>query len=244
MARIGPNERCPCGSGKKRKKCCGDPRSALPYSAGDRASAFAKLDGYIQAFLEADQELASEEFWGRYFDRCHELSDELDAQSVTVEDMWYAFDRAGARGVPADQCLADAELTGGERAFLTALRRSSMHLYEVVDAVPGVSLTLRDAIEGGQVIVHERSGSRTLGRHDYLAARVVPRGRSGGPEMEAGPLHVPRLLKDAVIAQIREHRARFLDDHRGGSSRPSTRPWRRCFMMPGSGPCSILPCPS
>ena len=24
--KIGPNDPCPCGSGKKYKKCCGDPR--------------------------------------------------------------------------------------------------------------------------------------------------------------------------------------------------------------------------
>lgn len=29
MGRIGRNERCPCGSGKKSKRCCGDPRDAV-----------------------------------------------------------------------------------------------------------------------------------------------------------------------------------------------------------------------
>ena len=44
--------------------------------------------------------------------------------------------------------VAEVELGDGERAFLTALRHSSMRLYEVVDVVPGVSLTLKDVIEG------------------------------------------------------------------------------------------------
>ena len=216
MAKIGPNERCPCGSGKKFKKCCRDTRNTYAYSTADRASAFAKLEAYIDVFAEDESEDASEEFWGRYYDQADEMPDELAFQSDTLEDLWFAFDRAGEDGVPAETFLAETEeLTQGERAFLTALRQSSMHLYEIVDVVPGISLTLRDAIEGGEVTVNERSGSRTLGHHEHVAARVVPRGPSGGPEIEAGILHIPLLLKDAVIAQLREHRARFLDEHRG-----------------------------
>lgn len=155
-------------------------------------------------------------FWGRFFDDAGELPEHLAMLSQDVEDLWFAFDHMGDRGMPiVDTFLADAELGEGERAFLTVLRQSSMRLYEIVDAVPGVSLTLRDAIEGGQVTVTERSGSRTIGRHMYVAARVVPREPSGGPEIEAGMLHVPGLVKDQVIAQLREHRARFLDEHRG-----------------------------
>jgi len=38
---------------------------------------------------------------------------------------------------------------------------------------------------------------------------------SSGPEIDAGLLHIPGLVKDSVPAQLREHRARYLDDHRG-----------------------------
>src|SRR5262249_9126256 len=145
-----------------------------------------------------------------------ELPDDLASQSDDVEEMWFAFDDCGDRESPlVDAFLAEAELGIGERACLTALRRSSMRLYEVVDAVPGVSLTLRDVIEGDRVTVNERLGSRTLGLREHVAARVVPRGPSGGPEMERGLLHIPMLIKGAVIEQLREHRAHFLDEHRG-----------------------------
>ena len=135
-----------------------------------------------------------------------------------MEELWFAFDRDGDGDSPIiDEFLAEAEISDGERAFLTALRRSSMRMYEVVDAVPGVSLTLRDVIEGGQVTVNERQGSRSISRHQHLAVRVVPRGPSGGPEIESGSLHIPDLVKDAVAAQLRRDRARFLDEHRGAA---------------------------
>jgi hypothetical protein len=216
MAKVGRNEPYPCGSGRKFKKCCGDTRTSLSYTAEDRASAFAHLDEWIDAFAEDEAEDAHELFWGRFLDDADELPEDLAIQSETVEDIWFAFDYVSDRGAPAiDTFLAEAELVDSERAFLTALRQSTMRLYEIVHLVPGVSLTLRDAIEGGQVTINERRGSRQMGRHMYLAARVVPRGPSGGPEMEAGVLHIPGLVKDAVIAQIRAYRATFLDEHRG-----------------------------
>ncbi|TMQ05525.1 MAG: hypothetical protein E6J90_48830, partial [Deltaproteobacteria bacterium] len=218
MAKIGRNEPCPCGSGKKLKKCCGDPRAAAAYTGIDRQNALERLNQWIDVFAEDDWEDASDDLWGHYLDQADELPPELMQFSQAVEDMWCAFDYLGERGERLiDVFMAEAELGDGERAFLTALRTSSMRLYEIVDALPGVSLTLRDAIEGGQVTVKERTGSRTIGRHEYVAARVVPRGPSGGPEIEAGLLHIPGLIKDSVVAQLREHRAHFLDEHRGAS---------------------------
>jgi hypothetical protein len=216
MMKIGPNERCPCGSGRKFKKCCGDPRTAATYTNSDRADALARLNVWVHLFAEADQARAHDEFWGRFVHYANELPPDLAMQSAPVEHAWFAFDYRADRQSPAiDTFLAEVELTDAERAFLTTLLRSSMRLYEVIDAVPGVSLTLRDVLEGNTVTVNERLGSRSVGRHTYIAARVVPRGPSGGPELEAGLLHIPALVKDAVIAQLRDHRARFLDEHRG-----------------------------
>jgi hypothetical protein len=218
MTKLGRNEPCPCGSGKKLKKCCGDPRAAVLYTSIDRQNALEWLNECIDTFAEDEWEDAADDLWGRYLDQADELPPELMQFSQAVEDMWCAFDYIGERGVPlVDIFMAEAELGDGERAFLTALRKSSMRLYEVVDAVPGVSLTLRDVIEGGQVTVNERTGSRMISRHEYVAARVVPRGPSGGPEIEAGLLHMPGLFKDSVAEQLREHRAAFLDEHRGAS---------------------------
>lgn len=52
--------------------------------------------------------------------------------------------------------------------------------YEVTDTVPGTSMTLRDLVEGTVVTVNERSASREVARHSCLAARVLPRGYTGG----------------------------------------------------------------
>jgi SEC-C motif len=219
--KVGANERCPCGSGKKFKRCCGDRSADTGYTREERAAAFMALDAWIHVFAADEQASAHTEFWGRFASYADQLPPDLAAASQAAEDVWFAFDDCGDRGFPlVDTFLAEAELTSGERAFLTALRKSSTRLYEIVDAVPGRSLTLRDAVEGGVITVNERQGSRTMARHSYVAARVLPRGHTGGPEMDAGILHIPALVKDSALARLRELRARHLDEHRGENLEP------------------------
>lgn len=217
MAKIGPNELCPCGSGRKYKKCCGDPRATDRYTRDDRAAVFDRLNAYIDAFGTDEEDRAGELFWGEFAGRADELPPERAELFGDVEHLWFVFDHQDDRGASvADRFLVGAELTSGQRAFLTALRRSSMRIYEVIDARPGVSLTLRDAIEGGSVTVNERQASRTIARGEYLAARIVPQGPSGGPEIEAGLLHIAPQVKEPLLARIHRERARFLGEQGGG----------------------------
>jgi len=217
MSKPGVNDPCPCGSVKKFKKCCKGRLASGTYAREDRASAFEKLDFFVDELCEEEEEIAHDEFWGRFLDDASELPPQLLQLSNDVLDLWFAFDHCdGDMGAPAvDLFLEQADLTAGERAFLTSLRRSTMRLYEVADIVPGSSVTLRDVVEGGAVTVNERSASRSVDRHAWLAARVVPHGPSGGPEMEAGVLHIPDLYKDRVLAQLKDERSAFLRTHPG-----------------------------
>lgn len=217
MTKIGPNERCPCGSGRKYKKCCGDPSAVDRYSRDERTQAFVRLNEYIDVFATGEEDRAGREFWGAFVGRGDELPPERAELFDDVEQLWFAFDYRDAEGRSVvERFLAGAELGAGERAFLTSAARSSMRIYGVLDASAGASLTLRDALEGGTIQVNERQASRTIARGDFLAARVVPRGPSGGPELEAGLLHVAPAVHEPLIARLRRERARYLDDHRGG----------------------------
>lgn len=211
-----PNDPCPCRSGRKFKKCCGAPGAkagapALPHTQADRASAFEQLDFFIDELWEEEEDDAFEAFWGRHLGREGELPPDLMSASIQVQQIWFAFDHRlddGTRII--DEFLEQAVLSPAERSFLLAMRQSTMRLYEVTDTVPGVAMTLRDLVEGTVVTVHERSGSRSIARHECLAARVIPRGCSGKPEIEAGLLHIPALLRDSVLAAIKEQRSEFL----------------------------------
>lgn len=47
--------------------------------------------------------------------------------------------------------------------FLTGMYRSTMRLYAVVGARPGVSIALRDRVVGGDTTVHAPESSRSFG---------------------------------------------------------------------------------
>ena len=223
--KVRPNEPCPCGSGKKFKKCCDAPgtraASGLPHTQADRAAVFQKLDAFIDEVWQEEEEEAFDSFWGRHLEREGELSAEMLVASREVQETWFAFDYEldleGELRV-VDDFLEEAELSSGERSFVMAVRQSSMRLYEVTDTVPGSSMTLRDLIEGTTVKVSERSASRTISRHECLAARVIPRGRSGQPEMECGVLHLPKYLRDGLVAHVKQRRTEFLREHPSAST--------------------------
>lgn len=219
-----PNDPCPCASGTKFKKCCGRPAGA-PKPAGrvhtpaERLSATEKLDFFIDELWKEAEEEAFAAFWGRHVDREAALSPDLLALSRGVQETWFAFDCV----LDDDLRVIDhfleraADLTPGEQSYLSAMRRSSMRLYEVMDTVPGTSMTLRDLVEGTVVTVNERTGSRSIPRHTCLAARVIARGCSGGPEIEMALLHIPSLWRDSVLEAVKQHREEFLRDSPSGS---------------------------
>jgi hypothetical protein len=221
MAKVGRNEPCPCGSGKKFKKCCGvDPTTmagTVPCTRAERTAVLAMMDHYTDELLVDEEEDAFAEMWGRHAEREDELPPDLLALANDAHDAWFAFDyRLDDDTRVVDRVLASAPLTAGQRSYLQQMRDSTMRLYEVTDTVPGVSVTLSDVLDGGSVTVHERSGSRSMPRRMLLAARVIPRGSSGGPEMEYGLLHIPDLYR-GVIDAARAHIDEFLRDNPGAS---------------------------
>jgi len=67
--------------------------------------------------------------------------------------------------------------TAPVRAYMAALRNSTMSLYEVSDIVRDRSFRARDLVRGGDpVLINERSATRSLKPWDRIAARVVPVG--------------------------------------------------------------------
>jgi hypothetical protein len=219
MKKPGRNDPCACGSGRKYKHCCLVKAEAAPhFTRADRLSAFAKLERFSEVHLGQEDDAAYDEFWGEHADRADELDESFDPMSTDAFDMWFWFDRPLADGqLLVDRVLAeDASITAGERRFLEAARETCMRLYEVADVRPGISIALRDVLDGAQVAVHEQSASRQLGRSDLLAVRVIRSGVSGQPEMEAGPLLMSRLQRQALVSQLASYRAEF-DRENGGT---------------------------
>ncbi len=237
--KLGRNDRCPCGSGKQAKACCATQRAPTWYTVQDRVALFEALDGLIAAHFQVEAAMAYVDFWGPFVGRNEELSDEVLHLSKDVEFMAFVCDHELEPHKTAIDLLLEqrSSLSPGARAFGRAIRAAKLRAYEAIAISPGVSITLRDVVNGRTVTVAERTASRSLNRFDWIAARVVERGPSGKPEMERGVLAIPRSAHD----WLREHLTDLYADPDEGEDlgwvdalfpRIAHQLWVECFLEP------------
>ena len=198
IPKVGRNEPCPCGSGRKYKACHLDREVDAVYVASPRAL-FHKLDRWLSEprvrrliddlLVEVIPDSARPE-------RDEDERDDLDGPFL---DDVVLFDRGELdrflriRGV----LLPEAERHLG-RSWLTT-RRS---LYEVRAVRPGRGLTLRDLLaDGSEVDLPERGLSRNVDRLDLLCLRLVPDGVGG--LMPTSAVLVPRSQRGRLIEIMR-----------------------------------------
>lgn len=173
--RVGRNDPCPCGSGRKYKKC---------HHAADEAERVERRQAEEERQGAGDHDLdgelarklsryAGERFgfeWGRFtadfFDpeETLQLAVPWSLYHYRVEGRsvleWY-LDERGRRPSPA------------EREWLVAQQAAWLSAWEVISVEPGESVTLRDLLSNEERFVREVSGSRTLVVRDVLLGRVV-----------------------------------------------------------------------
>uniref|UniRef100_E6VP03 Antitoxin Xre/MbcA/ParS-like toxin-binding domain-containing protein n=1 Tax=Rhodopseudomonas palustris (strain DX-1) TaxID=652103 RepID=E6VP03_RHOPX len=93
--------------------------------------------------------------------------------------------------------------TASVRAYIAALRDSTMSLYEVSDVVRDTSFRARDLIRGGEpVLVSERSATQTLKCWDRIAARIVQVGSK--VQISGGVLPFEREVAEALITAFNQ----------------------------------------
>jgi len=199
-------------------------------------SAFQRLNDYVDAFAVDDEDRAGQGFWGEFASRADELPPERAELFDDIEHLGSCSITPTAPAAVSIAFLAGAQVTGGERAFLAALRR-------FVDAAvrgqrrPAGSLAdLRETIEGGTVTVNERQASRTIGRHDTSqpdrCARPIGRPGDGSRLAPPGaadrdPLLARSIASAPVLADTRRS-DRVLQD------------LRRCSIECGSARCWLI----
>ncbi len=211
MSKIGRNEPCPCGSGKKYKQCClrgnaeQQRRSRLETEAPGRVLAWLH-----ERFGEQMQGAFRWELLGCLDD------DSLRRLGEYSDGLWYMIEINGWELVLAEGKLeVDSRLVGCldlvlgkggplldavQRTYLEKLQKASLSLYEVVESDPGVGFGLRDLIDDGEAVrwIPERTASQSLGMGSVVGLRLIP----GAPWKLSGAIyeypeqHVPQLLKE------------------------------------------------
>ncbi len=201
---IGRNDPCPCGSGKKYKKCHGaldrepvtspDAARATALKArdvalGERLMRFARArygphwlhDALDSADLLDDDELSEVELplvipW--LLHSC------VGGDGLTLADEWRAHER---RPISTDDCL-----------LLDAYDAAWVSIWEVAEVQAGVGSRLRDVLTHEERFVHDVASTAMLRRFDSLLAIVLTvDGVSFFGGAHAQPLS-PRFAEHAV----------------------------------------------
>jgi SEC-C motif/Protein of unknown function (DUF2384) len=184
-AKIGRNDPCPCGSGKKYKRCC-LPQQSASYSfwaqqrnASDQLTrdmlrlAERKFGAQIQVawqdFNMTDLPVSLEEqpserdlfmsYFLFYWDPQRPRTGNRASRTGGVVTRWYELEKAG-------------KLSDMERSLLGQATTQPLSFFEVLWSAAGERIRLRDILIGTETEVVERSASQTLQKGDIVYGQI------------------------------------------------------------------------
>ena len=191
--KTGRNQPCPCGSGKKYKKCC-MARAATPSQAFYYRRLSEAHDRLVKRLMKHAERTFGE-------DSVHQAMQEFllwpETDEQISEDVldrvaplfwpWYLFNwqqdsvaeeakPTGSRGRTAAELYAEkqgAKLDTLERRLIEAINRKPYSFWEVLSVDQGKGMGLKDALTGTPIAVEERSGSQYVQIGDLLFGRAV-----------------------------------------------------------------------
>ncbi len=239
MSKIGRNEPCPCGSGKKYKRCCvrrGEPTPERelvnPYPCLTLGPPGAEGAHLALAWLEEHHEVAAMAGAARiYFAG---LSDEEVAALVTIPGPLFTMIDCNGK----ELLLAEGELEvdgrlisaldlvlgpGGphlndkQRAYLETLGQRKLSFYEVVESKPGSGFGLRDLVDEDEPVRWVEAAAFTQQHVGQVGARFGARLMPGEPWSMSGAAYSTQEPDTSyLIGKIRE-------ELEGGFSREEVR---------------------
>jgi hypothetical protein len=224
--KVGRNDPCPCGSGKKYKRCCLEQQSATDSFWLQQRDASDQLTRDMLRFARrkfGDQiQVAWEDF------NMTNLPVRLDAypgeQQIFMPYFLFHWDpqrpRTGKGAIRRGGIVArwyelekGARLSEMERLFLEQATTQPLSFFEVLWSEPGERIRLRDILIGGETEVVERSASRMLERGDIVYAQIWNLGTLSILGCTA-PIIIPPSWKGEVIGLRKQLRRKIAKQNR------------------------------
>ncbi|MBI5141954.1 MAG: SEC-C domain-containing protein [Nitrospirae bacterium] len=186
MKIIGRNDLCPCGSGKKYKKCCLAGDNQFESRRRDEAQAVQMaLSWLADHYPEETAQAYYEGFMGDMTDEELELLERLPSGPEKMmrinigewmlADGYLLIDGKPRRAIDLILGARGPLLPVLGREWLKELGKLPMSIYEVREARPGEGLQIADLLApaAAPVWVLERSASKSLVKWDVFGARLV-----------------------------------------------------------------------
>ena len=157
---VGRNEPCPCGSGKKYKRCC---LPAKEQSSRPPGQEWHDLDGQLDNDRGQWAKRRFSEAWMTCADQ-YPIDFEDRSEHIPLFAAWATCERK-IEGRPVASWYLEERgrhLMAHERDWLAAQLRSWLSVWEVLEVEPGKSLRLKDLLTAEERMVSEVSGSKVL----------------------------------------------------------------------------------
>jgi hypothetical protein len=171
--RAGRNDPCPCGSGKKFKRCCIGAAMGGPQLVAVNAGANLRgheLDGHLVAQLER---FARDELGNRHRHADALFLDPKECIQLLAPISLFTFP---VDGMPVAAHFLQrhvARLSVAETQWLTLQLEARLGVWEALEVDPGKSMRVRDLVTGREHLVLEKSGTQNLPRRATLLARII-----------------------------------------------------------------------
>lgn len=218
--KVGRNDPCPCGSGKKYKRCCLAKAEAAPVEELAWRRLRRLLDEHQRDMLRfvtnAYGRVAIEEAW-RYFVADGEALFDPESRHIPLFMPWFYHHWSPGAGesrvrdktllgvIPTAEYLRRKKrLDPLLREYLEACLASPFSAFEILRADPGRGLRMKNLLTGAEHEVTERSASLTMREADVVFGQVA---KAGGVTLleAAQAFAIPPIWKIRVI-ELRQER--------------------------------------
>jgi hypothetical protein len=211
LSKISRNDPCPCGSGKKYKKCCLSKNEAVNFELARVRNSWESLNNKLSRFFNSDE-------WGDEFDLAlmeyYHLEKEKEELPEIAEPInffnWFVLDfflEEDSRPIEIFIKEKFKSLPSLEQQIVSLLNDSYISLYEVIEALPDKGAHLKDIFSEEQVFVHDKASSNSLKKGIIISARVIKLDNNSyfsdiGPSFKPGNVIE---IKDRVQKEIEEY---------------------------------------
>jgi len=222
---VGRNHPCPCGSGKKYKKCCllkESGQGTAPDAPGLRKPpapdpVFRRLRESLSRYTERETSRkdflkATGIFWNIEPREPIMLPERASEDKGQFHD-WFINDYRTADGKTILQGFCDrrlSTLSADEKRLAESLMKSCLSIYEVQDVREGEGLTIRDVFTGETMDVEEVSASYMAVKWDLVQVRVYR--MDGVCRFGGNGQTIPRMRLEALKAYLDNTRRSFEAD--------------------------------
>lgn len=199
-SKVGRNDPCPCGSGRKLKQCCID-KESRPADAEGRVNVHQEDERIVGNMMR----FAVKRFREQWLEAAEVFADVDATMQLFVPWSVYGFHIDGRPVVDWYLETEGRRIAPRDRAWLEAQQRSWLSVWEVIGVEPGKRVTVKDLLSGEEREVSEVTASKVLKSRDALLVRVVDH---EGSSVFCGVHHRP-LPPSAAAEVVRRVRGKL-----------------------------------